>query len=134
MALYGIEMTATVIGAGVGFAAGVERVPWWQLRQVAFPFRQGRGKGAVAGSAGGLAVGKGGGPDGLGRMYAVLGRSAAAGEGTGSAFLGRGRSSRRGGDPCGHIIHLIAIGKRRPGQEEWPGSAEAEMRARERRS
>jgi hypothetical protein len=61
-------------------------------------------------------------PDGLGRMTASLGSEAAAGEGTGSAFFGKGRIvvARRGS--AGHIIHLIAIGKGRPWREAGDGA------------
>jgi len=57
-----------------------------------------------------------------GRMHQALGRQAAAGVGTGSAFFRRGRivfserQDRRSGAGClmGHIIHLIAIGRTVP--------------------
>jgi hypothetical protein len=56
----------------------------------------------------------GGGPDGIRRMHAVLGREDAAGEGTVSEFFGWAgiKAARRG--PPGHIIHLIAIRNRAP--------------------
>ena len=57
----------------------------------------------------------GGGPDGIGRMHAVLGREDAAGEGTVSEFFGWAgiKVARPGGLPV-HIIHPIAICKRPP--------------------
>jgi hypothetical protein len=70
----------------------------------------------------------GGGPEAIGRMPEILGRQAAAGEGTESRIFRRDGivGSGRGRSP-GQIIHLIAIGKRQPGHD---GDARAEGPAR----
>jgi hypothetical protein len=47
-------------------------------------------------------------------MPEILGRGDAAGEGTGSRFFGGGRIVAPRRMFAGHIIHLIAIGKRKP--------------------
>src|SRR5690349_4455782 len=63
----------------------------------------------------------GGGPEASSRVPAVLGSEPAAGEGTGSAFFGGKQDRQDGGGGGGclgrHIIHPIAIRKRRPAPE-----------------
>jgi hypothetical protein len=57
---------------------------------------------------------------GMGRMHQALGRTAAAGEGTGSRFF-RKRQDGGVGPGClaWHIIHPIAIGKGLPATKTW---------------